>query len=252
MSLSFKDKCKLGIGFVLVKLGKLRHDDYTLEELSPLVDKHLPMTIPVNIPVGNAQLTMVQSSLSLHPPSNQIALQLLGELNVTVMENRIYRAHIVLTLSGEPIYSTTSKTLSIDHVTLETISLVNDDYSLIKNTQFLLDKLVPSPVSALLGAKPFSEGGLSNNPLTRGFKSALSLVSGGSSDQVTNYLSLYLNGSKQSVLDYHTPQIRALVNQYVSSIPTSYTITDKDWREALFVRLGKSVRVEPEALRFYF
>lgn len=252
MSLSFKEQCKLGIGIILVKLGKLRYDDYTLEELSPFIDPHLPLTIPVDIPMGNAQLTLIQGKLSLMPTSNQIGLQLLGELNVTVLENRIYRAHIVITLTAEPHYNAASKCLSVKDIILEGISLVNDDYALIKNTQFLLDKLVPSPVSTLLGAKPFSEGGLTNNPLTRGLKSALSLVSGGSTDQVSNYLSLYLKGSKQAVLDYHTPQIREIVSQHIETLPTSYTLADDGWREALFARLGKSVRVEPEGLRFYF
>jgi len=59
-------------------------------------------------------------------------------------------------------------------------------------------------------------------------------------------------GSKQTILDYHTPQIRAAVLKEIAKQPTHFQLRQDVWREALFSRYGERVGIEDNRLRFYF
>ena len=84
------------------------------------------------------------------------------------------------------------------------IRLINDDYSLIQDTRFLINKLVPGGLAGLFSSS---------------VKNVLSLVSAGTSNQAVSYLQLYLDGSKQKILDYHRPQIAAKLIAMTKDMP---------------------------------
>ena len=67
----------------------------------------------------------------------------------------------------------------------------------------------------------------------------------------SEYLKLYLSGSKQAILDYHKPQIDNAITRQLTQDDLSHRMRDTQWREVLFARLGKNVRVEDNVLRFY-
>ena len=179
---------------------------------------------------------MLEGNVTLNSKQNRIGIQCLAALNVEVAKSTIYRAHVIFSLSATPRYNKEKATLFLEDLTTDNITLVNDDYALIKDTQFIISKFFPTQVNTLLG-KPL--------------RSALSLITAGTSDIAANYLQLYTGGSKQAVLDYHKPQIHNAITSQFTPDDLSHSMRASQWREVLFSRLGKSVRVEENVLRFY-
>lgn len=237
MTLAFKARIKMWFASVLIKLGKLTHDDFTKDELEQLLASQLPQSFPLTIPIGVATVTMLEGKLSLDENSNAITVQLLASLNITVSNATVYRAHIVVTLSATPSYDIDTQAVSLKDVTLEHISLVNDEYALIGDTRLLFSSVLPGGVDQLLG---------------RSLQSALSLMTVGTSDRAMSYAKLFMAGSKQNILDYHKPQITEAVLSEISKHPLTHTMRNDVWREALFARYGKRVGIEDNRLRFYF
>lgn len=234
--LTFKERVKLFIAQILVKWGKLTHDDFTQQELQDLVKDVFPYTFNFDIPVGAGKISVLEGNVTLNSKQNRIGIQCLAALNVEVAKSTIYRAHVIFSLSATPRYNKEKATLFLEDLTTDNITLVNDDYALIKDTQFIISKFFPTQVNTLLG-KPL--------------RSALSLITAGTSDIAANYLQLYTGGSKQAVLDYHKPQIHNAIISQLTPDDLSHSMRASQWREVLFSRLGKSVRVEENVLRFY-
>lgn len=235
-TLSFKDKCKVYLAQWLVKWGKLTHDDFTKTELQSLVKNSFPYSFTFEIPMGTGTVTVLEGNITLDHKRNRIGLQCLAALNIEVAATTIYRAHVVFNISATPYYDKNMSTLYLTGLSTENVTLVNDDYALIEDTQFLLTRFFPKSVNTFLGG-----------PL----KSALSLFSAGTSDMAADYLKLYLSGSKQAVLDYHAPQIDNAIKKQISQEDLSHTMRKDQWREVLFSKLGQNVRVEDDVLRFY-
>jgi len=235
-NLSLKDKCKVFFAQWLVKLGRLTHDDFTKSELHNLIKNSFPYVFTFEIPVGTGTVTVLEGNLILDDERNRIGLQCLAALNIEIAATTIYRAHVVFTLSATPYYDKNMSTLYLVDLKTDNVTLVNDDYALIKDTQFLLTRFFPKNVNNLLG---------------RPLKTAFSLFSAGTSDIAADYLQLYLSGSKQKVLDYHTPQIDSAIKKQITQETLSHTMRNDHWREVLFAKLGQNVRVEENVLRFY-
>lgn len=234
--LSFKNQCKLFLAQWLVRLGKLTHDDFTKHELQALIDDRFPYSFSFDIPIGTGSVRVLEGNTLLDSARNRIGLQCLASLDIEVAASTIYRAHVVLAFSATPHYNASTSILSLTEMRTDAITLVNDDYALIKDTQFLLAKLFPQRLNTLI---------------SNSLKSAVSLFTAGTSDKASEYLSLYLTGSKQAILDYHIPQIDAEIKRQINQNDLQHIMRDNQWREVLFSRYGKSVRVEDDVLRFY-
>jgi hypothetical protein len=232
----FKDRCKLLIARLLIKLGKLRFDDFTKEELHELIADLFPHRFPLNIPIGTGSVNVQEGEIAFDNENNKLVLQCLATINIDVANNTLYRAHLVVVSSAKPQYDEISKTVLLTHVNIDTITLVNDNYALIQDSRYLLNKFFPQGI---------------NNLVTSSLRSAMSLFTVGTSDVAADYLKLYLSGSKQAVLDYHKPQINQAIQSELNTANLSHTMRESHWREALFARVGKSVRVEDDRLRFY-
>lgn len=219
-----------------MKWGKLTHDDFTKSELHDLVKGSFPYSFTFDIPMGTGTVTVLEGNITLDSESNRIGLQCLAALNIVVATTTIYRAHIVFTVSASPYYDKNMSTLYLTGVATDSVTLVNDDYALIKDTQFLMSRLFPKSVNSLLGGS---------------LKSALSLFSAGTSDMAADYLKVYLSGSKQAVLDYHIPLINNAIKKQIKQEDLSHTMRNDHWREVLFSKAGQNVRVEDDVLRFY-
>jgi hypothetical protein len=234
--LTLKDRITLFIATWLVKFGKLNHDDFTQAELQTLIEDAFPYQFTFDIPVGVGTVNVLEGKVTLDNTANRVGLQCLAAVQIEVAASTIYRAHIVFALSATPHYDPNAETLYLTNLTTDTLTLINDDYAFIRDTQFLLSKFFPKGINSLLG-KPL--------------RSALSLFTAGTSDKASEYLKLYLSGSKQAILDYHKPQIDNAVTRQLTQDDLSHRMRDTQWREVLFARMGKNVRVEDNMLRFY-
>ena len=238
--LSWRDKVNALVGFCLIKTGRLQYDVFTEQELNALIAPHFPFSDALAVPIGEGQFTCLEAQLSMPTSTNRLTVQILCVIDVRVMGTPIYKAHAAAGISALPNYYPASRSLHLTDTRVDFIHLLNDQYSLVKDTRFIIDKLLPLPLSGL--------GSLLSQPL----RSALSLVSAGSTDQALEYLKLYLHGNTQRILDYHKPRLVTELLATIDERALEYTMADNHWREFLFARYGKRVAVEEKQLRFYF
>lgn len=237
MAFDWRTRLQLWTARILVKIGRLTHSDYTKEELNALFKPHLPINFDIDVPGGTGLLTIMDGEVTMPADSKQIHVQLICAFEVTRLSNPLYRGHLIVTLVATPAYCDTSKSVFVSAIHVDDIRLVNDEYALISDTRQLLSKLVPVPMQDLL---------------VDTVRSTMGFITGGGSDAMANYLRLYLSGSKQKILDYHKPQITALLSDMASGDDLRYELDDQDWQEHLFRELGKDVIVEDGMLRFRF
>ncbi|GAB5379738.1 MAG: hypothetical protein Alis3KO_06290 [Aliiglaciecola sp.] len=221
----------------MIKLGKLTHVDYTIEELNDLAKPLFPQTFKVDVPVGKGVFTILEGEIDIPRRENKVHVQLLSSLDIDAVGNPLYRAHVLIVIHIAPQYDVEHKTVSIKDMTLESIRLIQDEYSLLNDSRQLLDLVLPRGVQ---------------NLITGTFKSALGIVTAGSSDLASDYLHIYLSGSKQKVLDYHKPQLTKLIEELKQDPELIYEMDETDWQEKLFRQYGKQVVVEEGCVRFKF
>ncbi|WP_100642858.1 DUF1439 domain-containing protein [Alteromonas facilis] len=235
--LSLSDRFKVAAALFMVKLGKLRYDQFSEQELNELLTPYFPQQMPIPVPIGKATLTLLEGELSMPESTNRLELQLLCALDIRVLGNPIYRAHLIVIVSADPTYDASSKIVSIENIQVDEVALVNDEYALLTDTTKLIDSLSPLQLSSLF---------------TSPVKTALSVLTAGSSMTATAYLNLYIGGSKQRILEYHKPQIEQHVIDAVAEADLNFELDPAEWRQNLFARRGRTVSVEEKELRFYF
>lgn len=237
ISAQTKMKIRLFIAKWLIWFKKLKHAEYTSDELGALVAEHLPKTFPVSVPRGQGSFTLMTADVSMPRRSSSIHVEVLSGFAVEYLANPIYRAHLVILLEAKPHYDVEAKHVRLKEVQITNIKLLHDEYSLLKDGRDIINNFVPSPVLSMF---------------TDTMKSALSLVTGTSASDANAYLQLYLGGSKQRVLDYHKPQLEKIVIEMAAGEEVRYQLDDSNWEEQLFSQFGKEVVVEDGKLRFKF
>ncbi len=240
-ALNWQDKLKVIGTALLIKSGKLPYDKFTEDELNAFLPRHFPINIPLSLPVVNAQVELQEGRIKLACNSDRIILQTLAAIQITAVASTLYRAHLMITVSAAPAYDQQTCVLGLEQIRIDSINLVNDEYALIMDTQLIMEKILPL-------AFPKTMGRLLSSP----FLGALNIVSGSTGDIAKNYFGLYMDGSKQRVLDYHRPQIEAALLDNLSHYPTEYAMREDRWREYVFKRWGQRVAVEGGELRFLF
>ena len=237
ISAQHKIKARLFIAKWLIRFKKLKHAQYTSDELGALVAEYLPKTFPVSVPRGQGSFTLMTADVTMPLRSRNIHVEVLSSFEVEYLANPIYRAHLVIMLEAKPHYDVEAKHVRLKEVQITNIKLLQDEYSLLKDGRHLLNNFVPSPVLSMF---------------TDTMKTALSLVTGSSVSDANAYLQLYLGGSKQRVLNYHKPQLEQIVIEMAAGDDVSYQLDDSNWEEQLFSQFGKEVVVEEGKLRFKF
>lgn len=225
------------IARILVRFKRLTHVSYSPAELNELIKVHIPQSFFINTPAGQGKFTLLEAQLTMPSTEHCFNVQLLSSFEVQNLGNPIYRAHLVIQLHATPQYDPTRSLVYIDQTSVKDIRLIHDEYSLLTDTQQLLNSFLPGSMASLL----------SNT-----MKSTLSLFTAGTSDAAMDYLKLYVGGSKQRVLDYHKPQLEKVITELAASDELQYKLDETDWEENLFAELGKEVVVEEGELRLKF
>jgi hypothetical protein len=228
---------KLWIARIWVWCKQLRYQPYTVGEVNELLDMNLPQAFFLEVPVGKGELVLLRAEASIPQSQTWLHIHLLCSLQVTYLSNPIYRAHVSVHCKLKPAYDSVHKTIYISDVLIGDIQLVQDEYALLKDTRTILDKLFPSAVTSLMGNR---------------VKDALGMMTMGVSHLANDYLRLYLNDSKQNVLDYHKPQLQALLEDFARGEDAQYPLNPEEWEEQLFIEMGKSVSVEEGEVKFWF
>lgn len=169
--------------------------------------------------------------------SNYIQAEVQGSIEVTYLGNPIYRAHLELVVQAGPQYNSMTKNVFLTDIGITDIHMLNDEYSILKDTSSLINLFVPTPVLSMV---------------TGTMKTAFNLMTGTTTSEANSYLQMYLSGSKQKILDYHKPQIENLIIELAASEDMQYRLDSNNFEEGLFIQYGKEVVVEEGHLRFKF
>jgi hypothetical protein len=169
--------------------------------------------------------------------ASYIQAEVLGGIEITYLANPIYRAHVALVVKATPQYDHTTKNVLLTEMCITDIHMLNDEYSILKDTSSLINLFVPSPVLSIVRGT---------------MKTAFSIMTGTTTSEANSYLQMYLSGSKQKVLDYHKPQIEKLIVDLAAGDDMQYSLDINDFEEGLFIQYGKEVVVEEGNLRFKF
>lgn len=211
--------------------------DYSVDDVSGLIEPHLPTSLPISVPRGEGRFTLSKAKISMPVNSNYIQAEVLGSIEVTYLANPIYRAHVVLIVQATPQYDRITKNILLTDIRITNIHMLNDEYSILKDTSSLINLFVPSPVLSMM---------------TGTIKTAFNMMTGTTTSEASRYLQLYLSGSKQKVLDYHKPQIENIIVALAAGEDMQYNLDINDFEEGLFIQYGKKVIVEQGYLRFKF
>jgi len=236
-SQSIKLSFRLLLAKCLIRFKRLKHVDYSVQEISQLIQPHLPLSFPISVPKGEGHFTLSKVNISMPSKENYIQAEVLGSIEVTYLANPIYRAHVVLVVKAEPDYDQTTKNVLLTNLCITDIHMLNDEYSILKDTSNLINLFVPSPVLSMV---------------TGTMKTAFNIMTGTTTSEANSYLQMYLSGSKQKVLDYHKPQIERIITDLAASEDMQYSLNKDDFEEGLFIQYGKEVVVEEGNVRFKF
>lgn len=232
---SIKTSFRLLLAKYVIRFKRLTHVDYTVEDISNLIEPYLPHSFPISVPEGVGLFTLSKVNISM--PSNYIQGEVLGSIKVTYLGNPIYRAHVILVVQAKPHFEDSTKNILLTDICITDIHMLNDEYSILKDTSSLIKLFVPSPVLSIVKGT---------------MKTALNIMTGSIASEVNNYLKMYLSGSKQKVLDYHKPQIENIIVKLAASEDMQYSLSENNFEEGLFIQYGKEVVVEQGHLRFKF
>jgi hypothetical protein len=234
---SIKTSLRLLLAKCLIRFKQLKHVDYSVTDISRLIQPHLPVFLPISVPKGEGRFTLSKVNVSMPLDTNYIQAEVLGGIEVTYLANPIYRAHVVLVVQATPQYAPTKNNVLLTDIRITDIHMLNDEYSILKDTSSLISHFVPSPVLSMVRGT---------------MKTAFSIMTGTTTSEANSYLQMYLSGSKQKVLDYHKPQIEKLIVELAAGEDMQYNLDINDFEESLFIRYGQEVIVEEGNLRFKF
>jgi len=236
-SQSIKTSFRLLLAKCLIHFKRLKHVDYSVEDISQLIEPHLPTSFPISVPKGDGRFTLSKAKITMPMNANYIQAEVLGSIEVTYLGNPIYRAHVVLVVQAKPQYDGTTKNVLLTDIRITDIHMLNDEYAILKDTSNLINLFVPSPVLSMV---------------TGTMKTAFNIMTGTTASEANSYLQVYLSGSKQKVLDYHKPQIENIIIELAAGEDMQYSLDKNDFEEGLFIQYGKAVIVEEGHLRFKF
>lgn len=239
--MSWQERSKIWMCGLLIKIGRLSHDDFTRDELNELLQPFFPRSFPIEVPAGAGTVRVTEARLQFNPQQQRLALECFSELELNVLDAKVYRAHVILVVSARPVYQVAEGMVRLTDVDVDVIQLVNDNFSFIKDTQDLISQVLPG----------LTLGKSLSNLLTQPLISVASVATTGRSDKLVNYLQLFLSADKQKILDHHKPEITRKLLAQLDHDALHYQLSD-GWREQTFLRWGKQVSVEKDSLRFSF
>jgi len=193
--------------------------------------------LPIDVPRGKGQFTLNKVQITLPNKCNYIEAKAEGGMEITYLGNPIYRAHLAIVVQAKPYYEHTNNKVLLTDLCIADIYLINDEYSVLKDTTSLLNQIVPSPVLSMV---------------TGTMKTAFNLMTGSTATEASRYLQMYIGGSKQKVLDFHKPQLERHIIDLAASDDMQYSLDKTDFEESLFMSFGKEVVVEDGCIRFKF
>lgn len=235
--MSLKEKIKHWFFSVLIRTKRIKQVPFTTEELNALLAENLPETFPLSVPGCKGELVIEAAELTLPQDENRFYVGLFCAMHISSLGNPIYRAHLLINLAGTPFYDENNGVVRMHDSEVLGVHLVKDEYGLLKDTRSIIGQLTPNPIKGLLNTT---------------IKTTLNLLSAGTYQEVSDYLSIYLTGSKQKIVDFHRPEVENIIKELADSGDLECKMDPEILEEKLFAQYGKEVKVEDGVLLFVF
>lgn len=235
--MSFKTKLKRWFFKLMIRTKRIKHVSFTPEELNEMLGASLPESFALTVPGCTGNFVIESADLTMPAGGNHFHVALFCSLHIEAVANPIYRAHLLVELKGLPFYEKSRYLVRLQRVSIHDMKLVKDEYGLIKDTKYIISSLVPSPLKSVITAT---------------VSTTLNVLSNGIYPDMKSYLSLYLTGSKQKIIDYHRPELESIVINLAESGDLEYQLDREILEESLFAELGKDVQVKDGELQFIF
>jgi len=225
------------IATFLVRWKFIRESSIEINEINQLISPQLPVSFEMVIPGGEGKLIILDVEIAPAESGDCITAQILCNFSVNINKNRIYNTHLHLELQAKSDYCKINKTISPSGIQVTAMQLIADQYSMIKDTRKLIATFLPEPMKTVFLTTLLTTGKL--------------LETLGKND-IVKYLSLYLTGNKQRILDFHHKDIENNIINFAKSGSLSYQLDETDLDEKLFLNFGHQVQVVNEQLLFIF
>jgi len=237
MTLSWRDRIRWFFATILIRLKKINRVDVSASEMNHLMGKYLPQSYQFDIPSGSGQLSILQATLSISQSEPVFNIELYGSFEAKIRQKTFYRTHLHVFISTKPVYHADKELIQLIDLKIIDIVLVDDEFALMKDTRALMGKLVPSSFKSLFSVT---------------LKTGLGIVNSTSNSDLVQYLSLYLTGNRQLIIDYHRHQIENKLSQLAKNDSFCYKLNPMDFEERLFAQYGQSIEIEDGILYFVF
>ncbi|MCP4273872.1 MAG: hypothetical protein GY781_18270 [Gammaproteobacteria bacterium] len=222
---------------MLVRLKFISRVPMGFSAINEIVSPQLPMSFDIPVSGGKGELALLEVELSPGEPNGTILVKIIANFSVSMGKTQIYNSHLQLKLLTKPDYNKAKKTLAAADIKMISMELISDRYSMIKDTPKTLASLLPEPFKSMFVTTLVTTG--------------LVMDTFGKSD-LSRYLSLYLTGNMQRILDYHHNDIENIIINYAKSESFSYQLDETDFEEKFFAEFGEQVSVENKQLMFHF
>ncbi|WP_018692638.1 hypothetical protein [Algicola sagamiensis] len=221
-----------------IRFGWLKESRLDAAYLKQQIGQNLPETIELKVPSGEGQLRFLEFDIDIGQPSPKtLQFSFLGEIEIRLLNQTVYRVHLDLHLQVMPSYCPSQKRLSFTDMSIRDLRLIQDDYALIQDGMALIQLFIPNSLSSIVRAT---------------MAKAFEMMAQVTQVELQEYISLYLDGSKQKVLDYHRQDIECYLQALAQDGFFDYTMDSEDPEERVFIQFGKQVYVEERALIFSF
>ncbi len=234
---TWKEKFQWLIAKLLIRFKRIKQVSFTAKQLNSMLSAQLPESFSINIPGGKGGLTVLKINLSIPPEQNVFNIELFCGFSVKAKGTLIYRTHLFVFVSAVPVYNPSTTAISLSQVNVVDIVLVKDKFSVLRDTRFLMSKLVPSPIKNLLNTT---------------IKASIGVIATTTTNEIAEYFALYLSGSKQLILDYHRKDIEKQLIKLAEQGDLQYKMNADVFEEKIFAALGQEIRVENGLLLFIF
>jgi hypothetical protein len=222
----------------LIRSKRIKEIRYTANQLNEMIVASLPYSEPFDVPGGEATLVVMTAEVEVGKDNKEgLTIKLTCSLDISSLSRQLYRAHLDVVIKAVPYYNKDQKTIRLKESSLSKLTLVNDEYLLIKSTNDIVKSLTPNILKGIVS-------------VTIG--SAIGVMSEVATPAVKQYLAVFTEANKQNVLDFHRPQIGKMVTGLFENGDIAYRLEESDFEEKIFADLGQKIDVDEHQLVFKF
>jgi len=236
MSFHIQSNFQYFVASLLVRFKLLKKASVEITDIQKVITSHLPVSFDVPIPGGDGELNLLDITLCLNN-RDSVSAKILCNFSVKIKKSIIYNSHVQVDLDAKPDYCQSTKTISPTDFKVISLKLISDKHSVIKDTSKIIAGILPEPLKTMFITTLLSTG--------------VVLDSIGISE-LARYLSLYLTGSKQRILDFHHLDIEKIIINYAKSESLAHHLDETDLEERLFAKYGVEMAVQNEHLYCFF